>query len=70
MVVWMSARPIHSWTRRMSALAIMRVPKAWRRPVEAEHIFVPPEAQSPNVAICWAFKSRRPDLNRGPLHYE
>jgi len=30
-VVWMSAWPIHSWTRRTSALAIIRVPKVCRR---------------------------------------
>ena len=30
-VVWMSAWPIHSWTRRMSALAIIRVPNVCRR---------------------------------------
>ena len=30
-VVWMSAWPIHSWTRRMSALPIIRVPNVWRR---------------------------------------
>src|SRR5664279_3901099 len=27
----MSEWPIHSWTRRMSALAIIRVPNVWRR---------------------------------------
>ena len=31
MVVWMSAWPIHSCTRRMSALAIILVPNVWRR---------------------------------------
>ena len=36
MVVWTSAWPIHSWTRRISALAIMRVPKLVAEVVEAQ----------------------------------
>jgi hypothetical protein len=119
---YLRASKSYSWTRRMSALAIMRVPKAWRRSWKRslrrlaclrrrhsggegrpsryrlgracagsgarqaagtslrpalckstrKHVSVHPEAPvGLNIAYLLGFlKSRRPDLNRGPLHYE
>lgn len=54
MVVWMSAWPIHSWTRRMSALAIMRVPNVWRRSMESERA----KAGTPQSGVAAAAQRR------------